>query len=77
MPKSASRRRKKKKSCKDTAREKSARACAKHLADLKRAHGDPPPDVLLPSRSVVRLVSPVPDASWCTSPAQLCAELAE
>ena len=77
MPHSASARRKKPKSSADTAREKSARACAKHLADLKRAHLRPPADVPLPSRSVIRLVSPVPDASWCTSPAQLCAELAE
>jgi hypothetical protein len=69
--------RKKKKPTADTARERSARACAKHLDDLKRAHGNPPPDVNVPSRSVVRLVSPVPEGSWCTSPAQLCAELAE
>jgi hypothetical protein len=27
--------------------------------------------------ATVRLVCPIPDASWCTSPAQLCAELAE
>jgi hypothetical protein len=25
----------------------------------------------------VRLISPVPDGSYCTSPAQLCAELGE
>lgn len=61
----------------DTGRERSARACARHLDDLKLAHQRPPPDVNLPSRDVVRLVSPVPEASWCTSPAQLCAELAE
>ena len=77
MPESVALRRKKKKPSPDTAREKSARACAKHLEDLKRAHGRPPPDVELPSRSVVRLVSPIPDASWFSSPAQLCAELAE
>ena len=78
MPKSVPRpKKKKKKSSSDTAREKSARSCARHLADLKAAHGRPPPDVRLPERDVVRLVCPVPDASWCTSPAQLCAELAE
>ncbi len=61
----------------DTARMEAVRASAAHLADLRRAHGRPPPDVPLPSRLAVRLVCPVPDASWCTSPAQLCAELAE
>ncbi len=68
---------KKKNPSADTARVKSVRACAAHLADLKQGHGRPPPDVNLPSRDVVRLVVLVPDASWCTSPAQLCAELAE
>ena len=77
MPNSVSPRHKKPKSSADTASERSARACARHLDDLEKAHGRPPPDVNLPSRSVVRLVSPVPEASWCTSPAQLCAELAE
>jgi hypothetical protein len=61
----------------DTARMLAVRAAAAHLADLQRAHVLPPPDVSLPSRLAVRLVCPVPDASWCTSPAQLCAELAE
>ncbi len=61
----------------ETARMEAARASAAHLADLRRAHGRPPPDVPLPSRLAVRLVCPIPDASWCTSPAQLCAELAE
>ena len=61
----------------ETARQKSARACSKHLDDLKRAHGAPPPDVKVPSRSAVRLVVPPPQGSFCTSPAQLCAELAE
>ncbi|MGO9420739.1 hypothetical protein [Roseiarcus sp.] len=61
----------------ETERMEAIRASAAHLADLRRAHGRPPPDVPLPSRLAVRLVCPVPDASWCTSPAQLCAELAE
>ena len=77
MPESVPPRRKKSKPSPDTAREKSARACVNHLEDLQRAHGRPPPDVSLPSRSVVRLVSPLLEESWCTSPAQLCAELAE
>ena len=61
----------------DTRRAEAIRAAAAHLADLRRAHGQPPPDVPLPSRAAVRLVCPIPDASWCSSPAQLCAELAE
>lgn len=61
----------------DTARQKAAAACAKHLKDLKRAHGHAPPDVPVPASSTVRFISPVPDGSYCTSPAQLCAELGE
>ncbi len=61
----------------DTKRVEAVRASAAHLADLRRAHGAPPPDVPLPSRLAVRLVCPIPDASWCSSPAQMCAELAE
>jgi hypothetical protein len=61
----------------ETDRERAAKACAEHLEDLKQAHGIPPPDVKVPSRSAVRLVVPPPQGSFCTSPAQLCAELAE
>jgi hypothetical protein len=61
----------------DTERMAAIRACANHLKDLERAHDHPPADVPLPSNPVPRLISPVPSASWCTSPAQLCAELAE
>ena len=61
----------------ETARMGAVRASAAHLADLKREHGKPPPDVRLPSRAAVRLVCPIPSASWCSSPAQMCAELAE
>ena len=61
----------------ETARMAAIRAAAAHLADLEREHGKPPPDVRLPSRAAVRLVCPIPDASWCSSPAQMCAELAE
>ena len=61
----------------DTARQQAIRCCDRHLRDLKREHGRPPADVLLRSDPIPRLVSPIPSASWCTSPAQLCAELAE
>jgi hypothetical protein len=61
----------------DTRRTEAMQACARHLKDLKRAHAHPPADVALRSNPVPRLISPVPEGSWCTSPAQLCAELAE
>ena len=61
----------------DTARVKAERACRRHLKDLRRAHPQPPLELVLPSRSVPRRIDPEPWASFCTSPAQLCAELAE
>ena len=64
-------------STEETQRMAAIRACARHLKDLRRAHERPPADVPLRSNPIPRLISPVPSASWCTSPAQLCAELAE
>lgn len=61
----------------DTARQQAIRRCARHLRDLRREHAGPPEDVPVRSDPIPRLVSPVPSASWCTSPAQLCSELAE
>ena len=61
----------------DTRRMEAIRNSAAHLADLRREHESPPPDVPLPSRLAVRLVCPIPSASWCSSPARMCAELAE
>ena len=60
-----------------TERAENASACAAHLRDLRRAHRGPPPDIVLPRRSVPLRLSPEPVASYCTSPGQLCAELAE
>jgi hypothetical protein len=60
-----------------TARGESAHACAAHLRDLRRVHGQIPPAVPLPQRSVPARVSPEPTGSYCTSPGQLCAELAQ
>jgi hypothetical protein len=58
-----------------TERERGRLACARHLKDLKRAHGAPPPDVRIkPSATPARL-SATPASSNCTSPAALCAEL--
>jgi hypothetical protein len=61
----------------ETERAIAERACRAHLRDLERAHRRAPPDVVLPSRSVPRRLDPVPVASYCSSPAALCAELGE
>ena len=61
----------------DTERVLAEAACARHLKDLEEFHGSPPADVRVPQRLAVRFVAPIPPGSWCTSPAQLCAELAE
>lgn len=50
-------------------------ACAAHLKDLKRAHGRPPPDVKLAPEPVPCRPSAPAANSYCTSPAELCAEL--
>ena len=59
----------------ETDNERSRRACARHLNDLKRAHGRPPPDVAVKATSTPIRISGVPASSNCTSPAALCAEL--
>jgi hypothetical protein len=61
----------------DTAHQKAKRACARHLKDLRTAHGQPPADVAIKPVAIPKRLDPVPTASWCSSPAQLCAELAE
>jgi hypothetical protein len=53
------------------------RACARHLKDLRRAHTEPPAEVEVNTRGIPRLVPPILEQSYCTSPAALCAELAE
>src|SRR5208283_5332205 len=61
----------------DTERKEAKRACARHLKDLRQAHGEPPADVKVPTRRTPRFVAPILEQSYCTSPAALCAELAE
>ena len=61
----------------DTERAAVKRASARHLQDLRRAHAEPPPDVKVNSRGIPKLVPPILEQSYCTSPAALCAELAE
>jgi hypothetical protein len=70
-------RREKRRKKTDTARQKTKRACARHLLDLKKAHAHPPADVALKRVAIPKRLDPVPTNSWCTSPGQLCAELAE
>jgi hypothetical protein len=53
------------------------RASARHLKDLRRAHKTPPANVEVNNRGIPRLVPPILEQSYCTSPAALCAELAE
>jgi hypothetical protein len=61
----------------DTERMACKRASARHLKDLRRAHKEPPPDVLVNKRGIPRLVPPILEQSYCTSPAALCVELGE
>jgi hypothetical protein len=61
----------------DTERMAAIRASARHLKDLRRAHDAPPADVAVNTRGIPRLIAPILEQSYCTSPAALCAELAE
>jgi hypothetical protein len=70
-------RREKRRAKGDTAQEKARRACARHLVDPQKAHGRPPADVAVKRVAIPKRLDPEPTNSWCTSPAQLCAELAE
>jgi len=53
------------------------RASAHHLKDLRRAHRSPPADVAVNTRGIPKLVPPILEQSYCTSPAALCAELVD
>ncbi len=59
----------------DTDRMAAIAACAAHLRDLKRVHGAPPPDVEVATRGTPHRLAPIAARSYCTSPAELCAEL--
>jgi hypothetical protein len=61
----------------DTDRAEAIRSCARHLKDLQRLHKLPPVDVRVNTRGIPKLVPPILELSYCTSPAALCAELAE
>jgi hypothetical protein len=60
-----------------TKRGEAASACAAHLRDLRKIHSHAPPDVILSQQSVPTRLWGEPTSSYCTSPAALCAELAE
>jgi hypothetical protein len=59
----------------ETDYERSRRACARHLRDLKRAHSVPPPDAAVKASAIPARLTPTPFSSSCTSPGALCAEL--
>ena len=61
----------------DTERALSMRSCARHLKDLRRAQKRPPANVPVSERGAPKFVPPIIEQSYCTSPAALCAELAE
>jgi hypothetical protein len=61
----------------DTERALAIRACARHLKDLRRAHSQRPAQVAVNTRGLPKFVAPILEQSYCTSPAALCAELAE
>jgi hypothetical protein len=61
----------------DTERALSMRSCARHLKDLRRAQKRPPANVPVSERDAPKFVAPIIEQSYCTSPAALCAELAE
>ena len=58
----------------DTYRGQAIRASARHLRDLKRWHGRPPPDVAIRPSARPARIEPAPVSSFCTSAAALCAE---
>ncbi|HSU98923.1 MAG TPA: hypothetical protein VLI91_02350 [Roseiarcus sp.] len=53
------------------------RSCARHLKDLRRAHRRLPAEMAVNTRGIPKFVPAIIEQSWCTSPAALCAELAE
>jgi hypothetical protein len=61
----------------DTERAEAIRSCARHLKDLQRAHSTGPASAKVNERGLPKFVPPILEQSFCTSPAALCAELAE
>jgi len=61
----------------DTERMEAIRSSARHLKDLHRVHKRFPVNVEVNTRGIPKFVPPIIEQSYCTSPAALCAELAE
>ena len=61
----------------DTERADAIRSCGRHLQDLRRAHKNPPANVLVNQRGIPKFVPAIIEQSFCTSPAALCVELGE
>ena len=67
---------KRRRSAEDTERQRFARQSARHLRDLQRAYDAPPPEVALRPVAVPQRMKTVAFGSFCTSAADLCAEIA-
>jgi hypothetical protein len=61
----------------ETARQLAIAACVAHLRDLRRIHRAPPADLAIASVAIPARLSGVDQASYCGSPAAMCAELAQ
>jgi hypothetical protein len=61
----------------DTERAEAMRSCARHLKDLHHAHKHTPANAQVNTRGLPKFVPAILELSYCTSPASLCAELAE
>jgi hypothetical protein len=60
----------------ETDRQLALAACAAHLRDLRRVHRVPPPDLAIASVAIPARLHGPDAASYCSSPAAMCAELA-
>ena len=61
----------------ETDRQRLVAACAAHLRDLRRVHRAPPADVAIASVAIPARLCGAERASYCGSPAAMCAELAQ
>jgi hypothetical protein len=55
--------------------EATKRACARHLKDLRRAHKEPPADIVVSTGCLPKFVAPIEERSHCPSRTALCAKL--
>jgi hypothetical protein len=60
-----------------TKRQRLVTACTAHLRDLRRIHLAPPADLAIASVGIPARLHGPEQASYCASPAAMCAELAQ